>query len=226
MNSLFIVFDPKTLTFIQFNWIRVILTLIIISLGSFWFKERRNRIIYENYYKYVHLEFLSLFQNKRNWGQTQLFVTLIRVICNINIIGLLPYIFTNSCHLPIRFFFSFIIFLGPELYHYIFSIEKILIRIVPLGTPVLLIPFLVIIETVRIFIRPLTLGIRLTANIRAGHLLITLIRGSIRVKRNIVLILLILRVLLLLLLLEIGVALIQGFVFSLLRLIYSLRLNE
>jgi len=43
------------------------------------------------------------------------------------------------------------------------------------GTPLILIPFIVIIETIRLIIRPITLAIRLTANINAGHLLISLI---------------------------------------------------
>ena len=45
----------------------------------------------------------------------------------------------------------------------------------PVGTPRFLIPVIVIIETVRNIIRPLTLSIRLAANIVAGHLLLTLL---------------------------------------------------
>jgi len=48
-------------------------------------------------------------------------------------------------------------------------------HLIPLNTPIILTPFLVLIETIRIIIRPLSLSIRLTANLIAGHLLITLL---------------------------------------------------
>jgi F-type H+-transporting ATPase subunit a len=54
----------------------------------------------------------------------------------------------------------------------------ILAHLVPLGTPSVLIPFMVIIELIRTFIRPFTLAVRLTANIIAGHLLLVLLRSQ------------------------------------------------
>ncbi|WP_227643598.1 F0F1 ATP synthase subunit A [Klebsiella pneumoniae] len=51
-------------------------------------------------------------------------------------------------------------------------------HIIPQGTPIILIPFIVLIETIRNIIRPRTLSIRLTANIIAGHLLLTLLRRT------------------------------------------------
>ena len=53
--------------------------------------------------------------------------------------------------------------------------NSMMAHLVPLGTPVALIPFMVLIELVRNFIRPLTLSVRLAANIVAGHLLLTLL---------------------------------------------------
>jgi len=98
----------------------------------------------------------------------------------------------------------------------------LLAHLVPLGTPSFLIPVMVIIETVRNIIRPVTLSIRLAANIVAGHLLLTLLgsQGS-RVSRIILVILII--SLVLLLILEVAVACIQSYVFTILS---SLYLNE
>jgi len=50
-----------------------------------------------------------------------------------------------------------------------------LAHLVPIGTPPILIPFIVLIELIRTIIRPLTLAVRLTANIIAGHLLLVLL---------------------------------------------------
>jgi F-type H+-transporting ATPase subunit a len=55
------------------------------------------------------------------------------------------------------------------------NIEKNLRHLVPNGTPIVLISFIVLIETLRVLIRPFTLRVRLAANITAGHLLLRLI---------------------------------------------------
>ena len=93
-----------------------------------------------------------------------------------------------------------------------------LAHLVPLGTPVILQPFMVIIELIRNVIRPLTLRIRLIANIIAGHLLLTLL-GTIRNLGVRVLILVIVGMILILCL-ELGVAVIQAYVFTLLSRLY------
>ena len=92
----------------------------------------------------------------------------------------------------------------------------------PRGTPVALMPVIVIIETVRNVIRPGTLSIRLAANIVAGHLLLTLL-GSQGLNVAGITIFILIFSLILLLCLELAVACIQAYVFTILR---SLYLNE
>ena len=92
----------------------------------------------------------------------------------------------------------------------------------PRGTPVALMPVIVIIETVRNIIRPGTLSIRLAANIVAGHLLLTLL-GSQGLNVAGITIFILIFSLILLLCLELAVACIQAYVFTILR---SLYLNE
>ena len=55
--------------------------------------------------------------------------------------------------------------------------SNFLSHLVPRGTPIVLVPFMVFIELVRRVIRPLTLAVRLAANMVAGHLLLVLVRG-------------------------------------------------
>ncbi|VFV40688.1 atp synthase f0 subunit 6 [Lynx pardinus] len=86
------------------------------------------------------------------------------------------------------------------------------------GTPIPLIPMLVIIETISLFIQPVALAVRLTANITAGHLLIHLIGGAALALTNIStsVALITFIILILLTILEFAVALIQAYVFTLL----------
>merc|ERR1712204_163840 len=103
------------------------------------------------------------------------------------------------------------------------AIRRFLVHLVPSGTPNVLIPLIVMGELVRNFIRPITLSVRLAANIVAGHLLIRLINGgSLSLSRAIFIIL----GGLILFFLEIAVAFIQGYVFRTLSVIYTSELNE
>jgi F-type H+-transporting ATPase subunit a len=85
-------------------------------------------------------------------------------------------------------------------------------HLIPVGTPVVLISFIVLIETVRNFIRPWSLSIRLMANIISGHLLISLLGdcGFFLIFLQIGLFIF-----------EFFVCFIQGYVFSALLTIYS-----
>jgi F-type H+-transporting ATPase subunit a len=93
-------------------------------------------------------------------------------------------------------------------------------HLVPQGTPGVLIPFIVCIETIRNVIRPGTLAVRLSANMIAGHLLMTLM-GNTGPSLGTVLVGFLIIGQLCLLVLESAVALIQGYVFAVLRTLYS-----
>ena len=97
-------------------------------------------------------------------------------------------------------------------------------HLVPQGTPGPLIPFIVLIETIRNVIRPGTLAVRLAANIIAGHLLLTLL-GSTGPSLSISLVTLLLISQILLLTLEAAVAVIQSYVFAVLRTLYAREVN-
>lgn len=99
---------------------------------------------------------------------------------------------------------------------------KSLAHLLPEGTPTLLIPALIIIETISLFIRPLALGVRLTANLTAGHLLIQLFALAAFALLSIIPLIssIVILVLFLLTVLEVAVAIIQAYVFVLLLTLY------
>jgi F-type H+-transporting ATPase subunit a len=88
----------------------------------------------------------------------------------------------------------------------------------------LYLPFVVIIETIRNLNRPGTLAVQLTANIIAGHLLLTLLGNNGPALRHTLLTVLI-TAQILLLILEGAVAVIQSYVFAILRTLYSREVN-
>mgnify|MGYP003334066110 CR=1 FL=1 len=148
------------------------------------------------------------------------FISLFSFILFNNFLGLFPYIFTRTSHLTITISLSLPLWLSFILYGWINNTKHIFAHLVPQGTPSILIPFIVLIETIRNVIRPGTLAVRLAANIIAGHLLLVLLGNQgPNLSSSILRILIITQILLLTL--ETAVAVIQSYVFAVLATLYS-----
>ena len=134
--------------------------------------------------------------------------------------GLLPYVFTRSRHIAITLSLSLPLWITLIVFGWFTHTKHIFAHLVPQGTPPVLIPFIVLIETIRNIIRPGTLAVRLAANIIAGHLLLTLLgRTGPSLTGSILIILIFSQTLLLTL--ESAVAIIQSYVFAVLRTLYT-----
>nr|YP_010485123.1 ATP synthase F0 subunit 6 [Hemidactylus farasani]UVW80904.1 ATP synthase F0 subunit 6 [Hemidactylus farasani] len=140
----------------------------------------------------------------------------------INLNGLIPYTFTPTTQLALNMALAIPLWLMTVLLGLRTQTTTSLAHMLPLGTPTPLVPALILIETVSLFIRPLALGVRLTANLTAGHLLMTLIASTTLTMLTMMPSLAALTTILLLLLtgLEIAVAIIQAYVFTLLLSLY------
>nr|QGZ07893.1 ATP synthase F0 subunit 6 [Sternopygus dariensis] len=143
-------------------------------------------------------------------------------LLSINLLGLLPYTFTPTTQLSLNMGLAVPFWLATVIIGMRNQPTASLGHLLPEGTPVPLIPVLIIIETISLFIRPLALGVRLTANLTAGHLLIQLIATAAFVLLPLMTTVAILTatILFLLTLLEIAVAMIQAYVFVLLLSLY------
>ncbi len=151
------------------------------------------------------------------------FTWLFTICCTINFIGLTPYTFTPSRRISLTLGIAICVWFFIEIRFIFKAIKRFLAHLVPSGTPDVLIPLIVVIELVRNFIRPITLSVRLAANIVAGHLLISLVNGG---SLTIVTTPVILVSGVVLMALEVSVAFIQGYVFSTLSVMYFSELNS
>nr|YP_009136696.1 ATP synthase F0 subunit 6 [Synanceia verrucosa]AKE07301.1 ATP synthase F0 subunit 6 [Synanceia verrucosa] len=151
-----------------------------------------------------------------------LLTSLMLFLITLNMLGLLPYTFTPTTQLSLNLGFAVPLWLATVIIGMRNQPTQSLGHLLPEGTPTLLIPVLIIIETISLFIRPLALGVRLTANLTAGHLLIQLIATAAFVLTPMMPTVAILTttVLILLTLLEVAVAMIQAYVFVLLLTLY------
>lgn len=219
ITNLFRVFDPSTSIFnFSLNWLRTFLGIMFIP-SLFWVIPSRYSFLWIKIIKTLHFEFKILINSPFN-GRTLMFISLFSIILFNNFLGLFPYIFTRTRHIVITLSLALPLWISFILYGWLINTQHMFIHLVPQGTPSILIIFIVCIETIRNVIRPGTLAIRLTANIIAGHLLITLLgnTGSL-ISYYIIILLLIVQIILIIL--ECAVAIIQSYVFTVLRTLYS-----
>lgn len=178
LTDIFSAFDPGTRSIFialpsPFFWL-INLLLLSIVFSSFWVQPS-------------HIFFLLSYpkeiinsQVRRTHGThlkgfrtiiTALFITIII----INLAGLLPYVFRTSRHLYFTLALGLPLWIALIISSFSNSPSQFTAGLLPGGAPDWLNPFLVLIETTSIIIRPITLSFRLVANIRAGHILLGLI---------------------------------------------------
>lgn len=221
--NLFSVFDPSTSINYSLNWLRSIYIFLFLP-NLYWFIPSRLNYLFLIIFNYLVFEFKILLNYKLNLINILLIIRVFIFIMLNNFLGIFSYIFTSSRHLRFRLSLSLRMWISYILFGWIINIKHIFAHLVPQGTPGILIPFIVLIESIRNIIRPGTLAVRLSANIIAGHLLITLISSTGRRLRFYLLILILLRQRVLIVL-ELSVSIIQAYVFSVLRTLYSSEVN-
>lgn len=224
ITNLFSVFDPSTSVInLSLNWIRTILGLTLIPT-AFWFIPSRYSIIWNKILLTLHNEFKTLLGPTGHAGSSFIFISLFSLILFNNFLGLFPYVFTSSSHLTLTLALALPLWLSFIIYGWINHTQHMFAHLVPQGTPAVLIPFIVCIETIRNVIRPGTLAVRLAANIIAGHLLLTLL-GNTGPSLSYSILSLLIVAQIALLVLESAVAIIQSYVFAVLRTLYSREVN-
>nr|YP_009185974.1 ATP synthase F0 subunit 6 [Sepedophilus bipunctatus]ALO70927.1 ATP synthase F0 subunit 6 [Sepedophilus bipunctatus] len=222
MTNLFSSFDPLSIINLSLNWISTMLGILFIS-WSFWMIPSRWNFLWMNIYSILHNEFKILIGSKIK-GSTLTFISLFSIIVMNNILGLFPYIFTSTSHMVMTLSLAMPLWLSFMIFGWINNTNYMFEHLVPQGTPSILMPFMVCIETISNIIRPGTLAVRLAANMIAGHLLLTLL-GNTGPSMSLIMINVLIMIQIMLLILELAVAIIQSYVFAILSTLYSSEVN-
>nr|AUN45263.1 ATP synthase F0 subunit 6 [Petronia petronia] len=194
--------------------------LLLPSLDNRWITNRLSTL--QLWFVNLVTKQLMMPLDKKGHKWALILTSLMIFLLLINLLGLLPYTFTPTTQLSMNLALAFPLWLATLLTGLRNQPSASLGHLLPEGTPTPLIPALILIETTSLLIRPLALGVRLTANLTAGHLLIQLISTATTALFSTmpVVSLLTLLVLFLLTILEVAVAMIQAYVFVLLLSLY------
>lgn len=145
-----------------------------------------------------------------------------------NMLGMLPYSFTVTSHIIVTFALAAVIFMGVTIIGFINHGLKYLKLFIPSGVPLFLLPLIVIIEIISYLSRPVSLSVRLFANMMAGHTMLKVFGGFV-ISLGIIGGWLPLSFTVALTGLEILIAFLQAYVFAILTCIYlndALNLNH
>nr|UFR82855.1 ATP synthase F0 subunit 6 [Goliathus goliatus]UFR82894.1 ATP synthase F0 subunit 6 [Mecynorhina torquata ugandensis] len=223
MANLFSSFDPSSIFNLSLNWLSTFLGLLFVPSG-FWLIPSRYNFIWSKIIITLHFEFKNLINNNSTKGSTLIFISLFTMIVFNNFLGLFPYIFTSTSHLILTLGLALPLWFSFMIFGWMNNTTHMLAHLVPQGTPPILMPFMVMIETISNIIRPGTLAVRLAANMIAGHLLMTLL-GNTGPDLSLIMLIILLTIQILLLILESAVAIIQSYVFAVLSTLYSSEVN-
>jgi len=112
-------------------------------------------------------------------GVNLLFSSSFFIILFLNFLAIFPFVFSSTSHLLITFPFAYGLWFSTIFFRLTKSFSYFLSHLVPSGTPIGLISFIVLVELLSRLIRPIALMFRLSANMLAGHLLMSLIGGAL-----------------------------------------------
>tara|TARA_B100001146_G_C16179253_1_gene433853 strand:+ start:59 stop:736 length:678 start_codon:yes stop_codon:yes gene_type:complete len=213
------IFDQFTLinlnSTIPLMFVVILLLLLLIQFKTL--KSTKIIVILE----LLNSHFRQLINNKGVF--VILLSCLFLTLAYINILSLFSYTMPLTAHFALSCGLSFSIMIAATIMGFINHKLGYLSMLCPLGAPLFMAPFLIVIESISYFIKAISLGVRLAANISAGHLLMAILAGYVfnfLVSFIVSLITSSIIILIFITILEIAVALIQAYVFTLLTSIY------
>uniref|UniRef100_A0A4D5RAH4 ATP synthase subunit a n=1 Tax=Scolopendra viridis TaxID=118503 RepID=A0A4D5RAH4_SCOVI len=220
MMNLFSTFDPTAMMNLKLNWMSTLIILFFM-LNHYWNISSRFVMMFKFFYSNITKEIKTHLMTKK---ASLIFMTIILLILFNNVMGLMPYVFTSTSHILMTLTLALPLWLSLMIFGWINKYNHMFTHLIPQGTPSYLMPFMVLIETISNIIRPITLSIRLAANMIAGHLLMTLL-GNQGMVISYSMMSFFIFAQILLLMLESAVAFIQSYVFMILSVLYTSEVN-
>lgn len=215
ITNLFSIFDPS-LSLFSSSWLMAFFCIFLLP-GFFW-SLRVLSFLFTGFLSFLKGEVDYVLKTSSK-GLYSFMGSVFLILGLYNFLAIFPNIFSLTSHMLVTLPFSYRFWAGVIFFSWFSSFKHFLAHLIPVGTPLALISFIVLVEVLRNLIRPLALTFRLTANIMAGHLLMSLIGGAlIRISFTFMLIGSFMQSLLVFM--ELGVSLIQAYVFSTLLLLY------
>nr|UAA82131.1 ATP synthase F0 subunit 6 [Odontofroggatia galili] len=222
MNNLFSIFDPSTSMNYSLNWVSMIFVFMLFPM-IYWFIPSRYNMSIKLIYDLIVNEITLLLKYKENIMNSIYLMSIFIIFFFNNFMGMFSYIFTSSAHMSFNLPYSSFLWVNLMIFGWSFKTNQMFFHLVPQGTPAILMSFMVIIETISNLIRPGTLAIRLSANMIAGHLLMTLISSTCPLL-NFLPMIIVVNIQTLLIILELSVSIIQAYVFMVLITLYMAEL--
>ena len=203
-----------------FMLISAILISLFLLLGT---KDRKIvpgkfQIISEMLYNFIS-KMISDTAGKKGKPYFSFIFSLFVFVLFCNMVGMLPYSFTVTSHIIVTLAFAMFIFVGVTILGFVIHGFKYLKIFVPSGVPMVLLPIIMIIEIISYLSRPVSLSVRLFANMMAGHTMLKVFGGFV-ISLGLVAGWLPLTFSVALTGLEILVAFLQAYVFAILTCIY------
>nr|QPN49896.1 ATP synthase F0 subunit 6 [Lycorma delicatula]QPN49974.1 ATP synthase F0 subunit 6 [Lycorma delicatula] len=212
MTSLFSTFDPMT-KLLQSNWIIMMMTTMILPKW-YWTKKSRMNMMMKMMEKKLMNEF------KLMTHQKEILIMVMSIFMFImisNMMGLIPYVFTSTSHLVVSMSIALPMWIMITIYSWKNFTNEMFKHMLPKGTPSAISPMMIMIETTGNLIRPISLAVRLTANMIAGHLLMTLLGNTSSIK----MLVFTMPIQMTLTAFETAISMIQAYVFATLVTLYS-----
>jgi F-type H+-transporting ATPase subunit a len=157
----------------------IIFTLSILATNYNKLVSNNWSIAQESLYMTIHGIVTNQINAKNGQVYFPFIYTLFIFILINNLIGMIPYSFASTSHFALTFALSFTIVLGATILGFSRHGLKFFSLLVPAGCPVALLPLLVTIELISYLARNVSLGLRLAANITAGHMLLAILSGFV-----------------------------------------------
>nr|AEP39112.1 ATP synthase F0 subunit 6 [Oncomelania hupensis hupensis] len=223
--DIFSSFDDSNQVFMSLYMLMWLFSLasIMIFSSAYWVASPRYDAVLKIFKETVSSQVFRSFGLNMG-GFINVLTALFMFLIFMNLSGLIPYVFSSTSHLAVSLSLGLPLWLSLIISAIFYNPSSVVAGLLPMGAPAPLNPFLVIIETVSILVRPITLSVRLTANMSAGHIVLTLIGNYLTASffmSSIFSMLALISIQVFYTIFEFGISMIQAYIFCLLITLYS-----